>query len=420
MKLPPALAASDFFQFDADQAKLGQLLFYDKILSGNKNIACATCHHHDLGSADGLSLGVGEGGVGLGPIRSTGAGDDKIHERVPRNAPALWNLGHKGITAVFHDGRLAVSDSHPSGFQGPAGDTMLMGLETIIAAQALFPPTSATEMAGQGEENDVAIATAKGMHNVWPILAARVADIPDYEVMFTAAFDHIDGAEDITYTDIANAIAAFIGTEFQNFDSPFDQYLAGDKAAMDDLQIRGMKLFYGDAGCAGCHSGPLLSDQDFHSIGLPQFGPGRTTGFDPLPRDVGLMALTHDLNDAYRFKTPFLRNVALTGPYGHNGAMPTLEAMVRHKVSPVESLSSWTPETAALRPASWLAERDFPMLGDAAEVQRAAMALDLPTFEASEAEIEALVAFLHALTGETAQARPLGRPDSVPSGLPVD
>ena len=253
-KLPAPLAESDFVQFAADKAELGQLLFYDKILSGNRNISCGTCHHHELGSADGLSLGVGEGGEGIGAIRTTGAGSTEVHERVPRNAPALWNLAHTGVTSVFHDGRLAVSDTHPSGFDGPAGDRMLIGLETIIAAQALFPPTSATEMAGQGEENDVALATQDGMHNVWPILAKRVADIPEYEQMFVAAFDNVEDKSDITYVEIANAIAAFVGTEFKNYDSPFDAYLAGDKTAVSDEQMRGMTLFFGDAGCSVTHT----------------------------------------------------------------------------------------------------------------------------------------------------------------------
>jgi cytochrome c peroxidase len=419
-KLPPALSEADFLQFDQSQIALGQLLFYDKILSGNRNISCGTCHHHTLGSADGLSLGVGEGGAGLGPIRTTGAGSDEVHERVPRNAPALWNLAHKDITAVFHDGRLAVSDSHPSGFQGPAGDEMLHGLNSLIAAQALFPPTSATEMAGQGNENDVAIATAKGMHNVWPILAARVAEIPEYQQLFTAAFDHVAAPEDITYVEIANAIAAFVGTEFRNFDSPFDQHLAGDTGAMSDQQKRGMQLFFGEAGCSGCHAGPLLWDQSFHALGLPHFGPGRTAWYDPVPRDVGRMAITGDLTDAYMFKTPFLRNVALTAPYGHNGAMPTLEAMVRHHLNPAASLAAYKTEMAALRPADWLAERDLAVLGDAAEDARIIAALDIALPQADEAQVADIVAFLHALTGDTAQTRPMGVPERVPSGLPVD
>ncbi|MEO1573453.1 MAG: cytochrome-c peroxidase, partial [Pseudomonadota bacterium] len=93
---------------DRAQAALGQLLFFDKILSGNRNISCATCHHPLAGSGDGLALPVGEGGRGVGITRNTGSGDAAIHERVPRNAPPLFNLGAREFTVFFHDGRLAV------------------------------------------------------------------------------------------------------------------------------------------------------------------------------------------------------------------------------------------------------------------------------------------------------------------------
>mgnify|MGYP000144407271 CR=1 FL=1 len=81
--------AEDFTQFDPAQARLGRLLFYDKILSGNMNISCATCHHHSLHGADGVSLGIGEGGYGLGPDRLSGlVGTTRVKARIPRNAPA--------------------------------------------------------------------------------------------------------------------------------------------------------------------------------------------------------------------------------------------------------------------------------------------------------------------------------------------
>ena len=100
------ITMDDFVDADPAQARIGQLLFYDKILSGNRNISCGTCHHHDHAGGDGLTLGIGEGGIGVGPERV--AGD--IRKRVPRNAPALWNLGHNSVDVLFHDGRLEVSD----------------------------------------------------------------------------------------------------------------------------------------------------------------------------------------------------------------------------------------------------------------------------------------------------------------------
>ncbi|MCO4838258.1 MAG: cytochrome-c peroxidase, partial [Oceanospirillaceae bacterium] len=76
--MPKPLTLDDFITFDQRQAKLGQLLFYDKVLSGNQNISCGTCHHHNFGGADGLSLGIGEGGNGVGTTRTPGIGEDKI------------------------------------------------------------------------------------------------------------------------------------------------------------------------------------------------------------------------------------------------------------------------------------------------------------------------------------------------------
>ena len=98
------------------------------------------------------------------------------------------------------------------------------------------------------------------------------------------------------------------------------RHLAGDKAALSPQARAGLELFYGDAGCAACHSGPLMSDQGFHALALPAFGPGKTRRFDLQPRDVGRMGESNALEDASRFRTPMLRNVALTAPYGHNGA----------------------------------------------------------------------------------------------------
>jgi len=419
-ELPRALSDDDFIAFDPDQAKIGQLLFYDKILSGNRNISCATCHHHDLGSGDGLSLGIGEGGTGLGTKRRAESATDRIRKRIPRNAPGLWNLGASDIRILFHDGRLETSDLFGNGFNSPAEEWLPDGLSSILAAQALFPLTARFEMAGDPEENEVSGAVNDRIDNAWPILAKRVRTIPAYGDMFVAAFDHIDTPQDVTIVDIANAMAAFIGTEWRNHDSPFDAFLAGDNEAMTSKQQRGMRLFYGDANCATCHSGPLLSDQGFHALALPPFGPGKTRRFDPMPRDVGRMGESDRLEDAYRFRTPMLRNVALTGPYGHNGAYPDLHGVVRHHLDPLNALDNWHPEQAKLPQAPWFPPVDFIVRQDRLEMARHRAALDISPRDISDAEVDALVAFLHALTGQSADNRPLGRPETVPSGLSVD
>ncbi|MDJ0637581.1 MAG: cytochrome c peroxidase [Paracoccaceae bacterium] len=418
--LPRPLVDADFIQFDPDQAKLGQLLFYDKILSGNRNISCGTCHHHDHGGTDGLSLGIGEGGEGLGPKRVSQSPADRIRKRIPRNAPALWNLGAKEVSVLFHDGRLETSDLYGNGFNSPAEEWLPQGLETILAAQALFPITARFEMAGDPEENEVSGAVNDRIDNAWPIIAKRVRIIPEYGALFVQAFDHIETPEDVTIVDIANALAAFMGTEWQNHDSPFDRYLSGNTSALSPDALEGMTLFYGKAKCAACHSGPLLSDQSFHALALPAFGPGKTRRFDPQPRDVGRMGESDRLEDAYRFRTPMLRNVALTAPYGHNGAYPTLDGIVRHHLDPEGERRMWTKEHARLPSAPWLEHVDFIVQADRREMKRQKRAVDIQPVSLSDPEIAAIVAFLESLTGETALTRPLGRPDSVPSGLSVD
>ncbi|WP_425101837.1 cytochrome-c peroxidase [Tropicibacter sp. S64] len=420
LDLPEPLTLEDFIQFDEAQVKLGQLLFYDNVLSGNQNIACSTCHHSDFLGGDGVSLGIGEGGHGLGPKRTGGAGIEQIEERVPRNAPPLWNLGHKDIKFLFHDGRVEVSNDFGNGFRTPAWIFLPKGLNSALAAQALFPLTADVEMAGEPGENPIAGAAYEAPHYVWPLVEERIRAIPEYLPLFQEAFDTVKSPEDITIVEIANAIAAFEAVEYQNFDSPFDKYLAGDETALNPAQKRGMELFYGEVGCSDCHSGPLMTDQSFRALGLPPFGPGNTLLNDPIPRDVGRLAISDLPEDAYRFRVPPLRNVALSAPYGHNGAMPTLEAMVRHHFNPRESNAKWRAEMAVLPAVPWLAKHDFALRENEAENKRILARIDIDLPQVSDDDIADLVAFLEALTGETAKDRPMGRPEKVPSGLPVD
>lgn len=414
------MTAEDFVGFDPVQARVGQLLFYDKMLSGNMNISCATCHHHDLNSADGLSLGLGEGGFGLGPERQSGlVGTTRVAERIPRNAPALWNIGHDDRHTLFHDGRVQADPDQPSGFRTPAGKETPVGLNSIVAAQALFPLTSAAEMKGQPGDNDVADAFAKSFTDGWQTITERVRAKPAYETAFMLAFDDVEKAEDITITHIVNAIAAFEGTEWQSFDSPYDDFV-NHGTPLEPLAERGRELFFGEAGCSSCHSGPLFTDQNFYAAGVPQFGPGRKFDGNDLPRDMGRMETTRDPADAYKFRTPSLRNVALTGPYGHNGAYTELRDMIRHMCDPITTRANWTPGMARLPDVPWLAEEDFTIVAHREEQERQASTLDLIPVKMVEEDIDALEAFLHALTGKTAMQRPLGRPSRVPSGLPVD
>jgi len=418
--MPEPITAADFPRFDPAEVHLGRLLFHDKILSGNRNVACGTCHVSALGSADGLSLGVGEGGSGVGPARDAGSGDGRVVKRVPRNAPGLWNLGHRSVRVMFWDGRVETRDTYGNGFDTPAEEFLPEGLNGLLAAQALFPLASRVEMAGDPGENAVIGAIFDRIDKGWPILVDRLTAIPAYVALFRDAYTGVEEPGDITIAHVANALAAYQAQEFRSFDSSFDAFLS-DRRALTTAADRGRRLFYGQAGCDDCHSGPLLTDQRFHALGLPDFGPGRTRRHDPIPRDVGRLGASDRLEDAYRFRTPSLRNVALTAPYGHNGAWPTLEGIIRQHVDPVAAAAAWRPEMTRLPDAPWLAPRDFLVREDAREMERQRRAVDgIGSPQLTEDEIADLVAFLNALTGEQAARGRPAPPERVPSGLPVD
>ncbi len=417
--LPKPLTEADFPAFDMKKVRLGRLLFHDPILSGNRNISCATCHALEHGTSDGLSLGIGQGGQGVGTKR-VALDREKIRKRIPRNSPALWNLGAREVTIMFHDGRVSVSDRYGNGFDSPAEEWLPQGLDNLLAAQSLFPLTSQFEMAGNPKENQVAGAAYDRIDYVWPILAKRVRGVPDYGNAFVDAFDDVKQPLDVNITHVGNALSAFMGFEWQSFDSRYDTWLAGDNAALTATEKHGLGIFFGKGNCASCHSGKLFTDHDFHALALPHFGPGRTRRFDPLVRDVGRMGETDRLEDAYRFRTPSLRNAELTAPYGHNGAYQTLEGIIRHHLDPVGSFDRWQPEQAALHPIPWIAEIDFVAFNDKRERARLRAKVDIEPVSLNDSEVQALVAFLKSLTGTASTRGRLGKPETVPSGLPVD
>ncbi len=215
--LPSPVTDRDYYDNGtppAAKVKLGKFLFFDKILSGNKNISCASCHHVLTDTGDGLSLPIGEGGKGLGIVRDTGSGRDAVVARVPRNAPPLFNLGAVTMFKLFHDGRVQLDPTQPTGFDTPAKHDLPAGLDNVLAVQALFPVASATEMAGQPGENRIANAVARGdlagPKGVWQLLAKRLRRIPEYVKLFRKAYPaQIDTRADISYVHAANAIAAF-------------------------------------------------------------------------------------------------------------------------------------------------------------------------------------------------------------------
>ena len=412
---------------------LGRNLMFDKILSGNRNISCGTCHHSLAATGDGLSLPVGEGGSGLGVTRTSGTGADLIVERVPRNAPPVFNLGDAFFHTLFHDGRVTrvEGSGYPSNCITPAGMMLPDTLENVLACQAMFPVTSATEMAGQINENEIANATAvpNNFPVIWDLLAQRLQAIPEYVEMFKAAFDDVNVAQDITYAHAANAIAAFEGSRWRCDDSPFDRFLRGNSQAMSKVAVDGMKLFYGDDGngnsCADCHSGLYQTDQAFHAIAMPQIGAGRgsnSEGQSDGREDFGREQVTGQEADILKFRTPSLRNIALTAPYGHSGPYNSLRAVVEHHLDPVAYLYAYNQNRQAILPTHPTLDSDNYAAMDVPDiVDFIAQRNVLPAMSYSDEEVDKIIEFLHALTDPSCLDL---RSDfdvvkGVPSGLPI-
>ncbi|MEC8039796.1 MAG: cytochrome c peroxidase [Pseudomonadota bacterium] len=406
-----------FRAVDPARAELGHLLFYDPILSGNRNVSCATCHHPRFGTSDGLSLGLGEGGIGLGPDRKVDASNPP-EQRIPRNAPALFNLGAEEFSVMFHDGRLEADSDHPDGMRTPLGQEMLSGFDSVLSAQAMFPVLSGDEMAGHYSENEVSQSVRLGHLSLpggaWDKIAARVVAVPEYRSRFDAVLGQ-DAA--VSFTDISDVLADFIRVEWRADDSAFDRHMRGE-APMSAAAQQGMDLFYGKAGCGSCHSGWFQTDHGFHAIAMPQIGPGKAARFETHARDEGRMRVTGAAEDAYRFRTPSLRNITDTGPYGHAGSYATLEAVVRHHLDPVAGLMGYDPAQAVLAALDGM--DDQRILRDEAELAAIAEANELSPVDLSDVEVDAILSFLAALSDDGWRQGRMGVPETVPSGLPVD
>lgn len=401
---------------DPAKVALGQMLFFDKELSGNRDTSCATCHHPDHAGADGRSLPIGTGGEGLGPRRVLGKRGDVI----PRNAPELFNRGSAEWVTMFWDGRVAmdVYGEEISGFVNPADELLPVGLDNALAVQAMFPPTSRDEMRGHegdvdlyGSLNEVAFADADAQTETWEMLTERLLSFDEYETLFATAYPNVP-SEEIGFHHAANALAAFEIDAFSFNDSPWDRYVAGDQTALSDDEKQGALLFYGKANCATCHSGSLMTDQDFHNIGVPQLGPGKA---NPNGFDFGRFLETNRAPDRFTFRTPPLANIALTAPYMHNGAYSTLEATVRHHLNATDALANYDlmqlePD---LRESGKLDENSLAFLLNTLDEEMQT------SIELTELEFDQLMAFLNALTSPSAVDLSYLVPEQVPSGLPV-
>jgi len=394
------------------ELKLGQALFFDKELSGNRDISCATCHHPLMHTGDGLSLPIGVGGHGLGAARVMGDG----REFVARNSPEVFNRGAPEWVTMFWDGR--ISGSPEMGYSNPAGSMLPGGLRSVLAVQAMFPVTSLDEMRGKPSDasltdgsNELADIPADDPKAVWDALMVRLLAIPEYVQLFSSAYPTVP-VNELGFQHAANAIAAFEANTWTLVDCPWDIYLMGDDSILSDSAKRGAILFYGKARCSLCHSTNLMTDQEYHNIGVPQLGPGKD---EPTALDFGRWHISNDPDDRFAFRTPPLRNVALTGPWMHNGAYTDLEAAVRHHLNPETAIKEFSPEK--LSPAlQKTCQVDPEIIKSILETLDPLVNVSL---DLTEGEISDLMTFIHALTSPSGIDLRDAIPETVPSGLPV-
>ena len=277
----PAPVVPDDNPMTAEKVDLGRHLFYEKQLSYNGTQSCGSCHQQALGFADGLPQAKG----------STG-------DTHPRNA--------MGLTNVAYAQRLTWG--HPA----------LNRLEQ----QALGPIFG---------ENPVEM----GMRSHEADLTARLAALPLYVEKFAAAFP--DQAEPITLDNALKAIASFERTLI-SANSRYDRFVAGDEAAMNASEKRGMELYFDEVTeCFHCHGGFNFSDATdfagsvsatpaFHNTGLYNLnGSG-----DYPTRNGGIFEITGNREQMGQFRAPTLRNIAESKPYMHDGSVPDLEGVIDH------------------------------------------------------------------------------------------
>jgi cytochrome c peroxidase len=273
-KAPPGNPATK------DKVTLGRALFWDPILSGRKDVACATCHHPRFGYAENRDLSIGVDGIGLGASRHF-----KPATTIPfvkRNSQTILNTAFNGMT----DG----------GAYDPSTAPMFWDLRAnSLEAQALEPIKTLEEMRSDTYTEANAI----------PTVVARLNAVADYRDLFARAFG---GVRPITGDQLGQALATF-QRSLTASNAPFDRYMRGAADAMSAAQLRGMRRFQ-RVGCINCHRGPMFSDYQVHVLGVPD---------NPLLRvsDGGV-------DRSYAFRTASLRNLTHTAPYMHNGVFDSL------------------------------------------------------------------------------------------------
>jgi len=402
------IADADFRKHPAAKVALGRALFNDRILSGNMTVSCASCHVPWRGTGDGTSLMNDIGFKGL----FARIDRPKTEHVLPRNTPPLFNRGHKSFERLFWDGRVEPNPSMPSGMSTPAGADLPQGLDSPMAAQALFPLVSPEEMLGRPTDNSIAANNAT-RPQIWTALMKRVTKNNQYMQMLRDAYPGVaDSAFGIQH--VANALAAFQDQGFRADSSAFDSVLKGNDTAMTFTALQGAQIFYGRAQCSTCHTGSLQSDQSFHAIGTPQIGIGKGEGVNGR-EDFGRGGITSAAADRFKFKTPSLRNVFISGPWGHDGAFSNLREYVVHYGNPVQSFNNWNAGQVVLRANLWPAAFFDPFVNQQMR-QNILIANEFPGVQLSSVDVDWIVEFMGTLTDRSYLNRDVV-PETVPSGL---
>lgn len=387
--------------------ELGRALFFDKEISGNRDISCATCHLPSAGTTDGRNLPSGVGGSGLSIARVGGA-------TVPRHSPATLNA-HM-LDGLFWDGR--VERLGGGALRSPAGAELTAGMIgvfpaglEVLAAQAMFPPTSRGEMRGQVGESELGSIADGEFTLIWDAIVSRLVSFPEYITLFANAYPGTITA-DLNMAHVGGAIAAFEESAFFRVDSPFQDFLEGDDTALTGSAVLGALEFYAPVShCSVCHDGSTFTDELHHNIGMPQFGPGKGDGIGG-DDDFGREQVTGNMADRYDFRTPPLMNVELTAPYGHLGQFRTLRSMLVHYSDATQSLQNYEIGIHVTDPS---------LLGTQIGNQADVLANLHPLLSAPLAfDVDNMLAFMEALTAASARDLSSVAPANVPSGLTID
>lgn len=356
---------------EPSRAEAGRLIFESDLMSLNGKISCRDCHLDEFGSTDGLPNAVGVGGEGKGAARLR-ASDGQV---IPRNVLPFWGRGGAGFDTFFWDGKVAVRDGKvvsQFGDRPPSDDPLVVAVH--------LPSVELREMVADTPQVRAVLVSEQlaAAEQVQSELARRFAN--DDAIGQALARAYGKRGHDLTFGEVADALASFIRHEFRVWPTGLEQFVFED-GPITSRELAGGILFYGRGKCASCHGGPYFSDLQFHAVAFPQTGFGKN-GFGI---DEGRYNVTLDPADRFLFRTPPLYNVTKTAPYSHSGSLPTLEQAIVAHFDPLRFV-----DTTAMTPR----ERAdlYSRLGSASgEILPASL---------TDEEVSAIVAFLALLDFE--------------------